>query len=254
MGADAELLHPTMSREEAYARPCHTRAEGECGCFVDDGRAAWMCEEHREAARERQRAAEGAPTPVPVLADADTLNQWTPAPALTDEWTLLSDPTDLMQRSRWRSRCGRVRAEVWYNTHGKDWRWMVDSPAQATQTVGNPAPSCAEARALALDTARRIAELDAAPPSSKWHPIAAGIASTVAEKNAAYGDSVTRSADIMRVLYPDGIPVAAYGDALLIVRVLDKLSRIATDRDALGESPWRDIAGYALRACEGAGK
>lgn len=175
------------------------------------------------------------------------------APA--DEWTLLSDPTDLMQRSRWRSRCGRVRAEVWYNTHDKDWRWMVDSPAQATQTVGNPAPSREEAQALALDTAgRRIAGLDAAPAPSKWHPIAADIAATVAEKNAAYGDSVTRSADIMRVLYPDGIPVSAYKDALLIVRVLDKLSRIATDRDALGESPWRDIAGYALRACEGAGK
>ena len=31
-----------------------------------------------------------------------------------------------------------------------------------------------------------------------------------------------------------------------VVRVLDKLFRIATDRDALGESPWRDIAGYGL--------
>ena len=91
-------------------------------------------------------------------------------------------------------------------------------------------------------------------PPSKWHPIAADIAATVAEKNAAYGDSVTRSAAIMQILYPDGIPVDAYKDALLVVRVLDKLSRIATDRDALGESPWRDIAGYALLACERGGK
>lgn len=35
-------------------------------------------------------------------------------------------------------------------------------------------------------------------------------------------------------------------DALCVVRILDKLFRIATDRDALGESPYVDIAGYAL--------
>lgn len=69
---------------------------------------------------------------------------------------------------------------------------------------------------------------------------------TVQEKQAAYGDSFGKSGEVMRILYPDGIPPSKLDDALTVVRVLDKLFRIATDRDALGESPWRDIAGYAL--------
>lgn len=78
--------------------------------------------------------------------------------------------------------------------------------------------------------------------------IAAIIAATVEEKQVAYGDSFGKSGEVLAILYPHGIPVEAYGDALAIVRVVDKLFRIATDRDALGESPWRDIAGYALLA------
>ena len=91
-------------------------------------------------------------------------------------------------------------------------------------------------------------------PPSKWHPIAASIAATVAEKNAAYGDSFAQAGDILAILYPAGIAPNQYADALAVVRVIDKLFRVATDRDALGESPWRDIAGYALLACERVGK
>lgn len=74
------------------------------------------------------------------------------------------------------------------------------------------------------------------------------IGKLVATKQQAYGDSFGKSGDVMRILYPDGIPVDQLDDALTVVRVLDKLFRIATDKDALGESPWRDIAGYALLA------
>ena len=76
--------------------------------------------------------------------------------------------------------------------------------------------------------------------------IAAELANLVAEKQRAYGDSVGRSEKIMAILYPDGISVEQYKDALPLIRVLDKLSRIATDRDALGENPWKDISGYTL--------
>lgn len=72
------------------------------------------------------------------------------------------------------------------------------------------------------------------------------IGALVEEKQAAYGDSFGKSGQVMRILYPDGIPPGKLDDALTVVRVLDKLFRIATDRDALGESPWRDVAGYAL--------
>lgn len=72
------------------------------------------------------------------------------------------------------------------------------------------------------------------------------IGELVEKKQAAYGDSFGKAGQVMRILYPDGVPPTKLDDALTVVRVLDKLFRIATDRDALGESPWRDIAGYAL--------
>jgi len=68
----------------------------------------------------------------------------------------------------------------------------------------------------------------------------------VAEKNAAYGDSFSQSHRILEVLYPNGIRIDQFKDMLAIVRVIDKLFRIATNRDAFGESPWRDIAGYGI--------
>jgi hypothetical protein len=72
------------------------------------------------------------------------------------------------------------------------------------------------------------------------------IGELVEKKQAAYGDSFGKSGAVMQILYPQGIAPARMGDALAVVRVLDKLFRIATDKDALGESPWRDIAGYGL--------
>lgn len=82
--------------------------------------------------------------------------------------------------------------------------------------------------------------------ATRYETLGAEIGKLVADKERAYGKSFERAAKIMAVLYPDGIPVAAYKDALGIVRVLDKLSRIATDKDAFGESPWADICGYSL--------
>ena len=80
--------------------------------------------------------------------------------------------------------------------------------------------------------------------------IARETAELVIEKQAAYGDAFGKSGEVMKLLYPNGIPPEKLNDALTVVRVLDKLFRIATARDALGESPWRDILGYALLAVE----
>lgn len=79
-----------------------------------------------------------------------------------------------------------------------------------------------------------------------FRELAAELGELVSIKNAAYGDSFGSSGAIMRLLYPGGVPPEALEDALAIVRVLDKLQRIATDRDPAGENPWQDIAGYAL--------
>lgn len=76
--------------------------------------------------------------------------------------------------------------------------------------------------------------------------IAAEVAELVKAKNAAYGEAHFKSAAILRLLFPAGVPVDRMHDLALIVRVLDKLCRIATDRDAFGEDPWRDINGYSL--------
>jgi len=81
---------------------------------------------------------------------------------------------------------------------------------------------------------------------SRFQEIAEGIGDLVTKKNAAYGSSFAKSGAFLRLLYPEGIAPAQFDDALLLVRIFDKLQRIATDRDALGESPYRDIAGYGV--------
>jgi hypothetical protein len=73
------------------------------------------------------------------------------------------------------------------------------------------------------------------------------IGAIVDQKNEAYGDAVNKTAQIMEILYPNGIPKESYKNVLLITRVVDKLCRIATDQDAFGENPWDDVAGYGIR-------
>jgi hypothetical protein len=84
--------------------------------------------------------------------------------------------------------------------------------------------------------------------SITYKSIGSDIGSLVEEKQKAYGDSFSKSGKVMEILFPDGVPPEQMGDALTIVRVIDKLFRIATDKDAFGEDPWRDIAGYAILA------
>ncbi len=79
-----------------------------------------------------------------------------------------------------------------------------------------------------------------------YENLALEIGKLVSEKNKAYGDSFGEASKVLEVLYPEGIPVKGYRDALAIVRVIDKLFRLANKKDAFGESPWRDICGYAL--------
>lgn len=72
------------------------------------------------------------------------------------------------------------------------------------------------------------------------------IGKLVASKQEAYGDSFGQSHKILEVLYPDGIKVDQYPDALTIIRIIDKLFRIANKKDAFEENPYKDIVGYGL--------
>jgi hypothetical protein len=83
-----------------------------------------------------------------------------------------------------------------------------------------------------------------------YESIGREIGKLVAEKQVAYGNSYGKSPSVLSILYPDGFKPDQYDDVLTIIRILDKLFRIATDKDALGEDPYRDIAGYAILAVE----
>jgi hypothetical protein len=81
---------------------------------------------------------------------------------------------------------------------------------------------------------------------TQYEEVAEQIGQIVAQKNAAYGSAFSEAHHILKVLYPNGIRPEQYTDALAITRVLDKLFRIANKKEAFGENPWGDIAGYAV--------
>jgi hypothetical protein len=79
-----------------------------------------------------------------------------------------------------------------------------------------------------------------------YHEIGAKVGELVQRKQHAYGDSFGNSGNVLRVIYPNGVSPDQYDDMLAVIRIIDKLFRIANDKDFGGESPYRDIAGYAL--------
>lgn len=79
-----------------------------------------------------------------------------------------------------------------------------------------------------------------------FEQLGASVGNLVAEKQRSYGDSFGRSGECLRQMFPDGIEPEQYDDLLTIARILDKLFRIANNKDAFEENPWRDLAGYSL--------
>lgn len=84
--------------------------------------------------------------------------------------------------------------------------------------------------------------------NNKYAAAALEVAELVARKQEAYGDAFTRSGEVLKILYPNGVSVDNYQELLTVTRVLDKLFRISTNNDSFNEDPWRDILGYALLA------
>lgn len=68
----------------------------------------------------------------------------------------------------------------------------------------------------------------------------------VDEKQKAYGDSFGKAGAVLAILYPNGVKAEQMSDMLAVARIVDKLFRVANRKDAFGENPYRDIAGYAL--------
>lgn len=85
-----------------------------------------------------------------------------------------------------------------------------------------------------------------------YKKIANEIGQLLDEKQAAYGNAFGRMEALLHILYPDGIQSYQYKDLLTLVRMLDKVFRIAnlpeSQKDLMGEEPWKDICGYSLLA------
>lgn len=81
---------------------------------------------------------------------------------------------------------------------------------------------------------------------SPYRFIAEEVARLVEQKNAAYGSAFERSGEILKHLYPDGVRPEQYTDMLAVIRIVDKLFRIAAQKGAFEESPYRDIIGYGI--------
>lgn len=85
----------------------------------------------------------------------------------------------------------------------------------------------------------------------RYREMGASVGAIVDAKALAYGDAFDKAGDFLRILYPNGMNPEDYNGALCIVRMFDKLMRIANaggGADPMAENPWADIAGYALLA------
>ena len=83
-------------------------------------------------------------------------------------------------------------------------------------------------------------------PTITYHDLAREIADLLEVKQAMYGNSVGTAPKILALLYPDGVRVDQYADMLTVVRMLDKLKRVATGQADDPEDPWLDLCGYPL--------
>lgn len=85
-----------------------------------------------------------------------------------------------------------------------------------------------------------------AKPLSLFELVGMNTGALVNEKHLAYGPSFFLTGRFLKLLYPNGIRPDQYDDALALVRVYDKMNRIAHKKKAFGESPWGDITGYGI--------
>ena len=84
-------------------------------------------------------------------------------------------------------------------------------------------------------------------PDPIYEDTAKAIGNLVAEKQLQYGDSFGNAGKVLKVLYPDGISFDQMEDALVVVRIVDKLFRVANNN--MGEEDaFQDITGYGLLA------
>jgi hypothetical protein len=78
-----------------------------------------------------------------------------------------------------------------------------------------------------------------------YEEIGRRIGETVDEKNSLYGDSINSTAQFLLTLFPNGIHPEAYADVGILVRLYDKMKRVAEGNKG-AENAYNDIAGYGI--------
>ena len=71
------------------------------------------------------------------------------------------------------------------------------------------------------------------------------VASIVEEKDKAYGGAVDEVGKFLKILFPNGILPEQFDDLTFILRIFDKLKRMARDPNSLNEDTCQDLIGYA---------
>ena len=84
--------------------------------------------------------------------------------------------------------------------------------------------------------------------TGKYEEIGATIGALVDRKNAAYGNSIHDTAQIVRIFYPKGMDPEQYDDVMFIIKIIDEMFCITTQKDC-GKSPYENIAIYAILKC-----
>lgn len=79
----------------------------------------------------------------------------------------------------------------------------------------------------------------------QYEKIGQEIGRLVDKKNAQYGDAVKATDEFLKILFPDGIKPDQYADLGLLIRIYDKMKRIANGNKG-EENAWIDITGYGI--------
>lgn len=135
-------------------------------------------------------------------------------------WQELAEENE-RQRQRWMNQALDLRCEL---------------EALKVERASSPLPVATVPDAIAQATVRELAGYEA---------LGADVGRLVERKQREYGDATRKAGAILHLLYPDGIAPEQYADLHGIVRVADKLCRIANGNQG-DESAWVDVAGYGL--------
>jgi DNA-binding CsgD family transcriptional regulator len=120
----------------------------------------------------------------------------------------------------------------------KKWRAGKATEAKRKTKLGKSKP--------VTEMVQEVLTKSAIQQKGNFEKLGSEIGKLVDDKQQAYGDSFSKCGQFLQLLYPNGIQPDQYTDALAQVRIFDKQMRIATNKNAFGESPYKDIAGYGL--------